>query len=1112
MGNSQNYSLLISKLDQFIRKYYINQGIRGSLYSIGLILGLFLLFNVLEYNFYFDTGTRKLLFYSFLGVSIAAMAYWVVNPFIRYFHLGPTISHEKAASIIGNHFGDVKDKLLNILQLKKQESTSSNAELIAASIDQKTEAIKIVPFKAAIDLSNNKKYLKYALPPFLALIVLLFAAPSIIKDGTYRIINNDKKFSKAAPFHFLLEEKDLNVVQFSDFTLSVKVDGIALPNEAFVEVDNFLYKMDKKSNTEFEYVFRNVQKDTKFNLVSGNISGDEYLLNVLEKPNLAEFSINLVYPSYTGRKNEALDNIGDVVVPEGTRIEWKFSTTNTDDISLRFGSDRLVKAEALDVNKYRYKKLIKSDQAYTVFIANNQVKTPDSVGYSINVVRDQNPIISVEQFKDSVESNILYFIGRASDDYGLNSLTFNYQVITVDGKQLPLQTVRMNKDDGREIQYEKTFDIRDMHLKPGENLSYYFEVYDNDGVNGAKPAKTSIMTFEKPTIEEFKKMEKINEKAIKDKLLEAKQNVDQLQNKFEKMREKLLQEKKLDWQDKKELEKLVEEQKKLQEELEKAKEKFDENMKNQEEFQKPDEQVKEKQDRLKELFEEAMDPEQKELLDKIQELMQELEKDDALQMMEQFQMNNENKEKDMDRLLELYKQLEVEKDATEQIKRLEKLAEEQEKISKETEQKKPSDELKKEQEKLNKEMEDIKKKIEEVEKKNEELKTPKELGEENKEDAEEIQEEQEKSQDQMEKGDSKGASKSQKSAAQKMKKMASKMKSSMESGDQEQQAEDIKMIRQLLENLVTVSFDQEQLISDFTATSSTTPKYVKLIQNQYKLKEDFKIIEDSLAALSQRVDKIASFVTEKVTEVKFNMSNSIDQLEDRQTNKAMEVQRRTMTNINDLALMLSESMQNMQQQMSGEMPGSQMCSKPGGKKSGKSGGKTPLDKITEGQQGMGDELKKLQDKMGKDGKPSAKDFAQAAARQAALRKALEDARKERQEQGKGADLGLQEIGNQMDKIETELVNKRLNAETFKRQADILTRLLEAEKSERQREMDNKRKSETGKDIARPLPPALQEYLKKRQAEIEMYKSTSPSLKAHYKYLVDEYYKSLKSTK
>ena len=140
MGNTtSNYNILISKLDRFIRKYYINKLIRGSLYTLGLVLALFLLFNILEYYYYFGTGVRKLLFGSFIMTTIGALAYWVIVPLSKYFKLGKTISHEQAANIIGDHFKGIEDRLLNILQLKKQAESAENIDLIEASIDQKTQ-------------------------------------------------------------------------------------------------------------------------------------------------------------------------------------------------------------------------------------------------------------------------------------------------------------------------------------------------------------------------------------------------------------------------------------------------------------------------------------------------------------------------------------------------------------------------------------------------------------------------------------------------------------------------------------------------------------------------------------------------------------------------------------------------------------------------------------------------------------------------------------------------------------------------------------------------------------------------------------------------------------
>ena len=1159
MANQKgNYQLLIEKLDQFIRKYYVNQLIRGALYSVGLILLLFIIVSTLEYFFYFDTGGRKLLFYSFIGVSAAALIGWVIIPLLKYFKLGKVISHEQAAEIIGHHFADVKDKLLNVLQLKNQADHSKNAELILASVNQKTEEIKLVPFKSAINLSQNKKYLRYALPPLLLLLALLVGAPSIITDSTDRLINNNKKYERPAPFQFKVNADDLTVVQFGDYTLDVEIKGEALPNEVYIDIDNYKYRLTKVNDGQFQYQFSNVQKDMEFNLFSSGVESKDYTLNVLVKPNILGFDVKLDYPAYIQRKDEELSNIGDLVLPIGTNIDWVFNAQNTDNVNIKFSNEKTKATNRFSDKLFTYKKKALKDEGYKLFISNAAISNADSISYRITIIPDQHPAISAEKFTDSLNNKVFYFAGEASDDYGLLSLSFNYQINNESGKQGPLNTVKLPKPDNKQIQYDYTWDLEALELKPGDEVTYYFEVFDNDAINGSKSARTNVMLFAMPTLEELEaKMEENNE-SIKDNLQKSLEEVKKIQEEMKKVREQLLQEKELNWQNKKEIEKLLERQKELEKMMEQAKKDFEENLKNQEESIQPSEQILEKQEKLQKLFDELMSDEMKELMQKMEELLQKMEKEDALQMLEDMEMSDEELKKELDRMEELFKQLEMEYEQQQQIEKLEKLAEEQEKLAEETEQKaedsqeeteeemqeekenkteegaqqeekqqneeeqnqesseeqnqegteKSQEQLQKEQEEINKKFEEIQKKNEELEQKNQELEFPMPM-QDQEEQMDDIQQDLQNSQQQLQQKQNKKASKSQKNAAQKMRQMAQQMQEQMQSGEMEQMAEDMAALRQLLENLVGLSFDQEELINEVRKTTVNTPKYVEEVQQQYKLKDDFKLIEDSLQALSKRVFQIESFVTEKVTEIKTNMKESLETLEERKKPQANDHQQRTMKNVNDLALMLSEVMDQMQQQMSSMMAGSQMCSKPGGKQ-GKSG-KVPMDKISQGQKTLNDQMQQMKDALerAKNQKGQSKQFAQMAAKQAALRKALEEAQKQLQEQGKGS-KELQDIIDEMDKVETELVNKRLTNETMKRQEEILTRLLEAEKAEREREYDNKRKAETSAQKERKFPPSLEEYLKKREAEIEMYKSVSPALRPYYKILVEEYFKELKA--
>ena len=118
MENSSTYTTLINKLDEFIRKYYKDSLIRGVLYSVGLVVGVFVVAALLESAGRFGTGVRTALFWAAVLSMLFVLVRFIVWPLVKMFRLGAVISHEEAAGIVGTHFTEVRDKLLNTLQLR----------------------------------------------------------------------------------------------------------------------------------------------------------------------------------------------------------------------------------------------------------------------------------------------------------------------------------------------------------------------------------------------------------------------------------------------------------------------------------------------------------------------------------------------------------------------------------------------------------------------------------------------------------------------------------------------------------------------------------------------------------------------------------------------------------------------------------------------------------------------------------------------------------------------------------------------------------------------------------------------------------------------------------
>ena len=110
--------------------------------------------------------------------------------------------------------------------------------------------------------------------------------------------------------------------------------------------------------------------------------------------------------------------------------------------------------------------------------------------------------------------------------------------------------------------------------------------------------------------------------------------------------------------------------------------------------------------------------------------------------------------------------------------------------------------------------------------------------------------------------------------------------------------------------------------------------------------------------------------------------------------------------------------------------------------------------------------------------------------------------------GMGNSRELQDIQKQMDKNETDLVNRRLSSEMQMRQKEILTKLLDAQKAIREQEQDDKRSSHTAQEISRPVPPELQKYMLDQKQLLEVYKTVPPQLKPYYRSMVEQYYQMI----
>jgi len=229
------------------------------------------------------------------------------------------------------------------------------------------------------------------------------------------------------------------------------------------------------------------------------------------------------------------------------------------------------------------------------------------------------------------------------------------------------------------------------------------------------------------------------------------------------------------------------------------------------------------------------------------------------------------------------------------------------------------------------------------------------------------------------------------------------------------------------------------------------------------------LLQDSLLALSSRSPQVAALIGNRIFDLEGLLNQSLDELNNRRAYQARVTQQKAMTEINELAVFLSEALKQLMEQMANGMPGSQMGDKKGnqpsfsGMKSQQESLKKMLEQLIQG----------MKDGEGKSGQQGEK-----------LGKYLREQEMFRQRMsemiqhggyGEQTEKVLREVMKMMEQTEREISNFSINRHTITRQNQIMTRLLEAENASREKEFDKKRESKSGNTYKLSNPKAIFKY-------------------------------------
>lgn len=1106
------FDQLIGQIDAFIRKFYKNQLLKGLLLFVGFFVMSYLLVVTLEFFGHFNSWIRGFLLLGFLLVNGFIFIRYILQPLLKLRSFGERISRYQASVIIGRFFPQVSDRLVNTLQLKDQiDASTGDYELLIASVEQRSAALSSIPFSDAIDLRENKRYFPLVFGSLFFVLLLGLFAPAFLWNGTERVVRFNEEFVPEAPFSFEVVANSFQIKEGEDFSFKVVLDGHILPEKVYIKSSQGTFLLNPESRSTFEGRLRQLSKSTDFVLVANGYQSKSFHVSVVGRTSLGRLQAKITYPSYLGMEDEVVENAGDLEIYEGAIVTWRGLAKNSKRVDFILGDS----LSTFSKEGFRLMRTFLSSTEAQLVLTNQFTNERDTNAFFIEVIRDAYPAISVTEQLDSIKDGLRFFQGSIQDDHGLRSLSFVYTIERKNGatrsERLPVMPV-----SGTNQQFDFAVDFRREELELEDVVTYYFEVGDNDGINGSKFSRSRSFTYVLPTLEELNEKRSEDQKETRadfEKLLEK---ATDFRAEIDRVRKESLNSKKSNWTKSNEVQQLKQEHQSLMNELQDAKEEMNQELEEKDQLSEMDKELLEQQERINELLDELMDDELRELLNQLEELLKQNNKNALEENLEKLEMSSEKMKDQLDRSLEMLKRLQVNEKIDDLEEQLKRLSEEQKVLSKEMERDgKVDDEDKKKQEEINASFDKLKKEMMDLDSLNSALDRPMDLDPQEQL-SEEISDELQDAKENLDKNKSKKAGESQKAAGDKMEQMAENLASMQNSSNQQQQQEDLESLRRILESLLILSLDQEALMEDFREVSDQDPMYRTYGRVQRRIVDDTKIVRDSLEALAKRQPMIARFIDDELNTLASNHELALSNIGEYNRRKTLTHQQFAMTAYNNLALLLNESLEQMQSQMQSMMPGSGSCNKPGGKGAAKPGDSPSPGDMKKMLQQQLEQMKKGMNPGGKEpgdnegvgtmgGGMSNKEISKMAAQQSAIRKRLEELRNELNKDGKGSGNHLSPLILELEQQEKDLVNKRINASTVERQHRILTRLLESEKALMERGLEEKRESKEGKSENLGNQIRFDEYNKEKLKQIELLRAVDPSYNKYYKDKASEYF-------
>lgn len=1071
-----------------------------------------------ELAFRLNTTGRTLLFVGAVFFLASIFVWHVARPLLRSLGLLRSTDHFSLAALVGSHFPQIQDRLLNILQLHRElESGKSlySPELIDASFQDLAQNIANLDFTSSIDNSSVRRSARFFSASVLGAVLLVIASPSQFSQALDRIVHFGTRFTVPSEFIFDVTPGNADVVKGQIVHVAIRVQP-ARPASFMAEQSlEFSWRTEgadafetidllRDSTETFRTSLQGLRSSTEYFVKARSTESEHFRLTVVDRPVIRSFQVRLEYPAYTKLPARAQQEfIGDITALAGTRITLSgVASKELKEGKAVFGAGNSI---PLTIDNQRFSATFRLERETDYHIELTDIENltnADPVLYQLKIIPDELPSVAVIQPGKNVDlagDKSIRLALQARDDFGFSSLRIGYRLIH-SRYEKPWEThkylpVPLPPSLSTEFELPYPWDLSPLRLVPEDVVEYFAEVFDNDIVRGPKSSRSQMYLIRLPSLDEvFAELDKGHETSLDD-LKETLREAKQLKEKIESINQDIKKNKEMDWQQKKKLEEMAKKYRDVQKKLDEVKNRLDDMVQKMDQQQVLSKETMEKYMELQQLFEQLNSAELQQALRQMQQTMQNVNREQLQQALQKLSFTEERFRESIERTIELLKRIQIEQKLDEARRRAEELEKAQHEVSEAT--KKAADDaqtrndLAKRQRDLAQKQRQLEEETTDIQKRMEDFFT--EMPADQMQQLNSTIEQQQlggqmnQAGNQLQAGEMQQAQATQQQLGKQLQAQSKQLQSIQQNLLQKQMQHTLTELRRAASNMLELSKREEALKQEAQGAPLNSPQLRDNAQEQMGVMRDMENVLRGLSELSKRSFAITPEMGRSIGEAFSHMANAMNALETRNGFIASQEEGQAMGSLNKSAMQIQSAMKNLMQQGA----------------SGMGGLMQQLQMMAGQQQSINMQTQSMQ---------AAAEAARLALEQEAVRKSVEQLNKEAQASGEQQKLlgDLDKIAEDMREVIQNLEQNNVNSETIRKQERILSRLLDASKSMRERDFEKRRKAQTGTEVARRSPGELDPSAlegKNRLLE-DLLKSLEHGYSKDYKELIRRYFEEL----